>query len=141
MKKMAMAPLAAVALLVAACSSGDPEAEAPMELTAGGGDTMASCLAFDQNVLADMPVAFEGTAKNVEGERVTLEVDRWFTGGDPDEVVLVAPAGLEALIGGINFEEGEQYLISATDGQVNYCGYSGPATADLEAGFEQAFGS
>ena len=141
MKKMAMAPLAAVALLVAACSSGDPEAEAPMELTAGGGDTMASCLAFDPNVLADMPVAFEGTAKNVEGERVTLEVDRWFTGGDADEVVLVAPAGLEALIGGINFEEGEQYLISATDGQVNYCGYSGPATADLEAGFEQAFGS
>ena len=141
MKKMAMAPLAAVALLVAACSSGDPEAEAPMELTAGGGDTMASCLAFDPNVLADMPVAFEGTAKNVEGERVTLAVDRWFTGGDADEVVLVAPAGLEALIGGINFEEGEQYLISATDGQVNYCGYSGPATADLEAGFEQAFGS
>ena len=141
MKKMAMAPLAVVALLVAACSSGDPEAEAPMELTAGGGDTMASCLAFDPNVLADMPVAFEGTAKNVEGERVTLAVDRWFTGGDADEVVLVAPAGLEALIGGINFEEGEQYLISATDGQVNYCGYSGPATADLEAGFEQAFGS
>ncbi|MCB9490839.1 MAG: hypothetical protein H6674_02080 [Dehalococcoidia bacterium] len=141
MKKMAMAPLAVVALLVAACSSGDPEEQAPMELTAGGGDTMASCLAFDPNVLADMPVAFEGTAKNVEGERVTLEVDRWFTGGDADEVVLVAPAGLEALIGGINFEEGEQYLISATDGQVNYCGYSGPATADLEAGFEQAFGS
>lgn len=142
MRKIAVAPLAAaLAVIVTACSSGGSEAKAPMELSAGSGDTMASCLAFDPQVLADMPVAFEGTATSVEGEQVTLEVDRWFKGGDADEVILKAPAGLEALTGGVDFSEGQQYLISATDGQVNYCGFSGEATAELEAGFEQAFGS
>ncbi|MGE3960078.1 MAG: hypothetical protein AB7F65_00180 [Dehalococcoidia bacterium] len=141
-RKIALAPLAAsLALIATACSSGGTEAEQPLELSAGSGDAMASCLAFDPDVLADMPVAFEGTATAVDGDRVTLEVDRWFKGGDAGEVVLLAPEGLEALIGGISFEEGEQYLVSATNGQVNYCGFSGPATAELEAGFEEAFGS
>src|SRR5690606_30842071 len=51
-----------------------------------------------------------------------------------------APAGMEALIGGIPFEEGGSYLITAYDGTVNYCGFSGPATADLRAAFDEAFG-
>jgi hypothetical protein len=32
-------------------------------------------------------------------------------------------------------------LITATDGVVNGCGYSGLASADYEAAFEQAFGA
>lgn len=141
-KRFAVAPLvAALSIALAACSSaGEAESE-PLELSAGGGGAMASCLAFDPNVLADMPVAFEGTVTAVDGDTVTLEVDEWFTGGDADEVVVTAPQGLEALIGGISFEEGQQYLISATGGQVNYCGFSGESTAELRAGFEAAFGS
>ncbi len=137
-KKFAFAPLAALSLVLMACSAG-AESEPALELSAGGGEGMMSCLAFDPAILADMPVAFEGTATAVDGDRVTLEVDRWFTGGDADEVVLTAPQGLEALIGGIPFEVGGEYLISATDGQVNYCGFSGEATEDLRAGFEAAF--
>jgi hypothetical protein len=34
---------------------------------------------------------------------------------------------------------GDQYLISAQGGSVNYCGFSGPSTPDLRAGFETAF--
>ena len=52
---------------------------------------------------------------------------------------LVAPEGMEALIGGVTFEPGQQYLISATEGVVNYCGLSGPATPELQALFDQAF--
>ena len=52
---------------------------------------------------------------------------------------MVAPEGLEALIGGVTFEPGQQYLITATDGVVNYCGFSGPATPELQALFDQAF--
>jgi len=52
---------------------------------------------------------------------------------------LVAPEGMEALIGGVTFEPGQQYLITATDGVVNYCGFSGPATPELQALFDQAF--
>jgi hypothetical protein len=94
---------------------------------------------FDPAFLAEMPIAFEGTATEVGDDRVTLEVDRWFKGGDADEVTLTAPAGLEALIAGIDFQEGTSYLISATDGTVNYCGYSGEVTPELTAGFEAAF--
>lgn len=143
MKKFAIAPVAvALSIVLAACSSGGAaESDPALELAAGEGDQMMSCLAFDPERLAEMPVAFEGTATAVDGDRVTLEVDRWFTGGDSDEVALVAPQGLEALIGGIAFEEGERYLISANEGQVNYCGFSGEATPELLAGFEEAFAS
>ncbi|MDA0270254.1 MAG: hypothetical protein O2919_04415 [Chloroflexi bacterium] len=142
MKKFAFAPLAAsLAMLLAACSpSASTETAPPLELSAGGGDGMMSCMAFDPAILAEMPVAFEGTATAVDGDRVTLEVDRWFKGGDAETVVVVAPQGLEALIGGIAFEVGGQYLVSATNGQVNYCGFSGEATPDLRAGFEAAYG-
>jgi hypothetical protein len=86
-----------------------------------------------------MPLAFRGTATEVGGDVVTLKVDHWFKGGDAEEVVLRAPQGLEALIDGIAFEADREYLISATDGQVNYCGFSGEVTPELEAGFEAAF--
>lgn len=139
MKKFALVPVtAALALVLSACSAGG-ESEPPLELSAGEGEGMMSCLAFDPAHLAQMPVAFEGTATAVDGDRVTLKVDRWFKGGDADEVVLLAPQGLDALIGGIAFDTGGQYLISATDGQVNYCGFSGEATPELQAGFEAAF--
>jgi len=141
MKKLAIAPIAAaLLLLVAACSSGETDAEPAMELAVGGDNAMASCLAFTPDVLKEMQVAFEGTATSVDGERVTLKVDHWFKGGETEQVALIAPEGLEALIGGLSFEEGEQYLISANDGQVNYCGYSGEATPELRAGFDAAFG-
>ena len=138
--------LATVALALGACSAAEsdptPTPTPLFELSAGeGGDAMASCLAFDPAFLAEMPIAFEGTASAVGDDRVTLEVDRWFKGGDAAEVTLTAPAGLEALIAGIDFEEGQQYLISASDGTVNYCGFSGESTPELRAGFEAAFGS
>jgi hypothetical protein len=143
MKTLAAAIVAAtLAIVLAACAAtGGTEPEPALELSAGGGEAMMSCLAFDPAILAEMPVAFEGTVTAVDGDRVTLEVDRWFKGGESDTVALVAPQGLEALIAGIPFEVGGQYLISATDGQVNYCGFSGEATPDLRAGFESAFGS
>jgi hypothetical protein len=46
---------------------------------------------------------------------------------------------MEALIGGIPFEVGDRYLISAQSGNVNYCGFSGQSTPELRAGFEAAF--
>jgi hypothetical protein len=87
-----------------------------------------------------MPLAFAGTATSVEGEVVTLTVDEWFVGGDAVTVRLLAPAGFEALIGGIAFEEGASYLVSATGGTVNYCGFSGESTPELVALYEEAFG-
>ena len=120
----------------------DPVASGPpLELTAGGEDPMAMCIVFSVEELAKAPLAFEGTVTTVEGDTVTLDVDHWFKGGDAGQVILNAPQGMEALIAGIPFEVGGQYLITAYDGNVNYCGFSGPSTPDLRSAYEQAFGA
>jgi hypothetical protein len=120
----------------------DPVASGPpLELHAGGEDPMAMCIVFSVEELAKAPVAFEGTVTSVEGETITLDIDQWFKGGDAAQVVLHAPAGMEALIAGIPFEVGSQYLITAYDGNVNYCGFSGPSTPELRSAYEQAFGA
>lgn len=113
---------------------------APLELTAGQEDIMASCIMFSPEELEHVAeIAFEGTVTAVEGSRVTLGVDRWFRGGDHAEVVLNAPQDMEALIGGIPFNLGDSYLISAQNGTVNYCGFSGPSTPEYRTAFEAAF--
>jgi hypothetical protein len=137
----ALALIVAVGGAIALSGNGeDPAAAAPLVLTAGGEDQMAMCIQFSVEELAKMPMAFEGTVTAVDGSDVTLSVDHWFKGGDAETVLLDAPQGLEALIGGIPFESGEQYLITAYDGQVNYCGFSGPSTPEFRASFAEAFG-
>lgn len=142
---------AAAALVVAVAGAialtgggtgGDTVAQTPpLVLDAGAEDPVAMCIVFSVEYLAPMPIAFEGTVTSVEGEAVTLDVDHWFKGGDATQVVLNAPAGMEALIEGIPFEVSGQYLITATDGTVNYCGFSGPSTPEMRSTFEEAFGS
>jgi hypothetical protein len=141
MKTPSVLLLAAMCVLALAACSSDDASEPALELAAGGGEGMASCLAFDPARLAETEIAFEGTATAVDGDRVRLTVERWYKGGDAAEVAVIAPQGLEALIGGIPFAVGGYYLISATNGEVNYCGFSGEATPDLRTGFETAFGS
>ncbi len=99
----------------------------------------ARCRAFDVAVLRTMQVAFEGTVTATDGEQTTLTVDRWFTGGDADRVRIDVPDGRTSESLGIEFRSGARYLVTATDGTVNGCGYSGPATAELESAFAEAF--
>ena len=113
----------------------------PLELDLGADDVMASCLRAEPGILAAMSPAFAGTATAIEGETVTLTVDRWYAGGDATTVELHAQPGMEALIAGFSFEVGEQYLITAANGTVNFCGYSGPATPEFLAFFDEAFPS
>lgn len=139
---------AAMAALVLAVAGGialygdeQPTVAAPLELNAGGDDVMASCIMFSPDELDRVAdIAFAGRVIAVEGDTVGLSVDTWYRGDEEvGQVVLNAPQGMEALIGGIPFEVGEQYLISAQAGNVNYCGFSGPSTPELRAGFEAAF--
>lgn len=141
----ATAAVAAVALAVVAVGVGtlinQPEdpAPAPLVLGLGEGGGLASCLPFSVDILKDMPMAFEGTVTTVTGDQITLTVDQWYRGGDAQAVHLTATQGLESLIGGIEFSEGGQYLISANGENVNYCGFSGPSTPDMRAAFSEAF--
>lgn len=113
----------------------------PMQLATPAGTQMMSCMPFDTAILADMSPAFEGTVTDVTGSVATLTVDHWYTGGDAATVEIQFQPGLEALIATPDFEVGSRYLITAADGVVNGCGYSGLATPELEAAFAEAFGS
>jgi len=89
---------------------------------------------------ADMPVAFAGTATSVTDQEVLLEVDRWYRGGTADTVVLTRPpAATAALLGSVEFSQGKRYLVTATGGVVNSCGFTMPWTAENAAVFDQAF--
>lgn len=104
-------------------------------------DAAGSCMMFDVAFLAQMPVAFAGSVTAIDADQVTLDVDRWYRGGDADLVtVAVPPQQTSAALDGVDFRQGERYLVTATDGTVNGCGFSGPAEPQLEQAFEQAFG-
>jgi hypothetical protein len=139
-----------LALIAAACGSNTstsagttPAADNGSTLQLAVDDTgaAASCIVFDPTILAGMPQAFAGTVRAVDGQTVSLSIDRWYAGGDATSATLNAPTGMVGLTGGVDFEVGQNYLITATDGNVNFCGYSGPATPELTAAFAQAFGS
>jgi hypothetical protein len=146
-------PLAAAVLAIAvvgavfAFSGGGGAGDAPggedpstLALDLPPSDVAGSCLVFDVQFLAETPVAFAGTVTSIDGEQVTLDVDRWYRGGDADLVtVALADGQTSAALDGVDFSEGERYLVSATDGTVNGCGFSGPAEPQLEQAFEQAF--
>lgn len=117
----------------------DPASTLALELPAS--DVAASCMVFDVRFLAEVPVALGGTVSAVEEEQVTLDVDRWYRGGDADVVTLSTPAAdSSAVLDGVDFREGERYLVSASEeGAVTGCGFSGPATPELGTAFETAF--
>lgn len=109
---------------------------------ADAGTTISSCLPFDPGVLAEMPVAFAGSVTAISDTTMTVEVDRWYrTAAESDFVDVALPAGsTSAALDGVDFEIGQRYLLTATDGALNGCGFSGLATAELESAFETAFG-
>jgi len=125
---------------VAAPAPTEPSKLKVLELSTGETDPMIQmCIEISPEVIADAQVAFRAVVDTVEADIVTMTIDEWYQGGDAQVVTLSAPAGLEALLGGIPFVPGEQVLVTAYEGVVNYCGMSGPATPELQSLFDQAF--
>jgi hypothetical protein len=103
---------------------------------------MSSCIQYSVDFLAQMPVAFSGTAETVEDGTVRLEVDRWYRGGTADVVELENPTGPMTSIDGIELVAGSRYLVTASeDGTVNGCGYTAEWSEPMARDFATAFGS
>ncbi len=137
----AIAVIAAIGVIFAVWANDDSTGSAdPLVLSAGDGGITGSCLPFSLETLAGMPQAFAGTVTAITDNTITLAVDRWYTGGDANTVELTTIADAQALLGGPSYEVGSQYLITASDGAVNYCGYSDAATPELRESFAAAFG-
>lgn len=119
-----------------------PGKDVTLTLAAPDSTVMASCLPFDLKILAGMSPAFGGTVTEVSSDKVVLDVDRWFSpkGSDVTRVELTTGSPVPVSIDGVEFEQGKRYLVTAAEGTVNTCGYTGLATPDYEASFEQAFG-
>ncbi|WP_167736020.1 hypothetical protein [Nocardioides sp. 503] len=100
----------------------------------------AKCMVPNAELLSTAQVAFSGTVASVAADRVTIVPDRFYAGEPTDSVEVEAPPELmTALVGAVSFEEGQRYLVSANDGQVTVCGFSGPFSPDLEALYVEAF--
>jgi hypothetical protein len=108
------------------------------ELTA---DVQARCVAQQTaELLAQYDQAFEGTVTAIEGDTVTLQTTEVYNGQVGETVQVTAPqAGLDKLINQVHFQVGGTYLVSAYQGSVSMCGFSGPATGDLRSLFQKAF--
>ena len=137
-----MLALGAGAIL--ATSTDDPPSRAAktstLALSLPDGAVSSSCAQFDVAVLREMPVAFSGTVTALGGDAVTLDVDRWYKGGTAEVVTIGLPSEQSsAALDGVDFAEGERFLLTATDGTVNGCGFSGPASTELEAAYAEAF--
>lgn len=102
--------------------------------------TGAKCMVVSPDLIAQQDVAFDGTVASMSDGVVTLDVTRWYHGGDTDQVTVQAPApDLRALVQAVDFQVGQRYLVSASDGAVTVCGFTGPYTADLAAVYAKAF--
>ena len=104
-------------------------------------DLAAMCMQLTPETVGQMQVAFDGTVSSIEGEEVTLDVTKWYVGGDTDQVKLVqnSPDAMIALEGDIVLEQGQRYLVTAHDGQINGCGFTALWSQELQDIFDQAF--
>jgi hypothetical protein len=135
---------AVVGVVVAVGGGGAPMGHRPttVALSLPSSDERTRCLPFDVAVLRTMPLAFAGTVTTANRDAVSLDVDHWYRGGDADRVTVAVPDGQSsAALDVVDFRSGQRYLVTATDGTVSGCGYSGPATPQLEDAFAAAFGS
>lgn len=104
------------------------------------GSVQDRCAMVTPELLSLQETAFDGTVTSVDGNQVTLEVGHWYRGGNEDLVTVEASdAELRMLIQAVSFEQGQRYLVSATDGIVTVCGFSAPYSDELAALYAEAF--
>jgi hypothetical protein len=112
-----------------------------MTLSVPGGDASGMCIQFSVDALRPMDVALSGTATQVGSNSVTLAPDHWYKGSDGSTVVTLKTLGDSVILeGGIVFEQGKRYLVTATRGTVNACGFSGEWTPQMATAYAEAFG-
>jgi hypothetical protein len=135
---LATAAAAAAIITAVVVTPPSPGATLALALPEGGADMMM-CIPIAPEWIAESDVAFEGRVTGIEDSTVTLEVLHQYAGEEVDTVTI--PQGtdelIEITIGPL--QTGGTYLISATDGLVMACGFSGPSTPELKSVYEEAF--
>ena len=100
----------------------------------------ARCAVPTPEMLAAQELAFAGTVTAIEGDTVTLSTTAVYAGDVAEQVQVTAPsAEMYSLLAAVQFEVGGDYLVSANDGVVSLCSFSGPATPALQRLYDRAF--
>ena len=109
-------------------------------LTPGG--VSASCVElYDLTTLANREVAFDGTVEQVDGDRVTFQVNGWYEGGEGTQVTLEGAGtigGLTSAGEGVSLEPGTRLLVAGDGGFAWSCGFTQPYDAAVAAQWEAA---
>ena len=109
-------------------------------LSAPAGVGSGRCAVASADVLARQTLAFDATVTALTDGLVTLEPTKFYAGEPTDVVEVQAPPRvLSELLLAVDFEEGERYLVSAVEGEVSVCGYSGAWSPELERLYVAAF--
>ncbi|MDO8390926.1 MAG: hypothetical protein Q7V57_10585 [Actinomycetota bacterium] len=135
---------AAVAAIIAVgvvAITGDDDTTTATQVTysLAAGDPMAMCLRVDEYQPSPGLIGLRGTVAEVGAGTVTLDVTKWYAGGDADQVVLTVADMANVALDGVEFTAGGDYLVTVLDGQVLICGLSAPYSAELEALYDQWF--
>lgn len=151
-RHLVLAFVAAVAL--SSCGQDPAPADRAESSTsaAGADDTLAltadgsmagKCAVPNAETLAGFDTAFAGTVTSLEGGTATLSVDEWYAGdGEASTVTVDAPnESLEDLLMAVDFQEGKSYLVSADGDRVTLCGFTAEQNPELQALYDEAFGS
>lgn len=125
-------------------AAADPGAEEPTVTDLGISPAAATtkCLTPEAapQVVASQDVVVDAVVESISGGEVTLAPTRFYAGEETDLVTVSEPSGdLQLLLTGVEFVEGERFLVSATDGQVTLCGFSAPWSESLAAVYDEAF--
>lgn len=129
--------VAAAAVVLGVVDRGGPSVT---RLTASVTDPTASCAILSPDLLTDLDTAFAARAVAVSGDEVTLEVTHRYRGSVSEEVRVEQPGDPSSEDGPAGFAAGTDYLLSADGGRLTGCGLSGPASPELEALYDTAFG-
>lgn len=120
---------------------GDDPAPTSVSFSLGASDPlMQMCMPISDQQPSPEASAFRGTVIDIGAGTVTLEVTKWYQNGDADQVVLTTEGLPSVALDGVDFVQGGDYLITAGDGQVGFCGVSGPYSTDLEGWFDTWYG-
>jgi hypothetical protein len=138
---------AAVVLVVGGvllANRGGSSDEAGVAFQLPGADAaMQMCLPVTDYVPDPTAQAFAGIVSRVDAAGVTMDVDRWYTttGEQADVVTLTAGTDVSVALDGVEFVDGQCYLVTVLNGEVQICGISAPATPGPEALYDQWYGS
>ena len=130
--------IGAGAVVATGLFAGDDEEPVVASYELAAFDPISSiCLPVTETVPDPAAEAFGGIVTAVEPGVVTMEVDRWYTAGEADVVELRAGTDVSTALDGVEFVEGERYLVTTVGGVVSICGVSAPASPELEQLYQQ----